>query len=370
GPSNPKASVKHIFSPPSKFKCLSSVTSHLKDAMTQLGGPSWKVKLGRRDSTTASRAAANANIPAPSMDLPALIKNFKDQGLDEEDLVVLSGAHTLGFAQCRTFRTRIYNDTNIDPAFASHLRTICPQVGGDSTLAPLDPTPSSFDVKYFTNLVSKKGLLHSDQALFNGGETDELVSKYNGDHEEFWEDFAESMIKMGDIKPLTGNRVKLGRRDSTTASRIAANANIPSPLMDLPALIKNFKDQGLNEKDLVVLSGAHTLGFAECRAFRNRIYNDTNIDPVFVSHLRTICPQVGGDSKLAPLDPTPSSFDVKYFSNLLGKKGLLSSDQALFNGGETDELVSKYSRNHEEFWEDFAKSMIKMGDIKPLTGKR
>ncbi|MFS7976652.1 putative peroxidase [Helianthus anomalus] len=108
--------------------------------------------------------------------------------------VVLSGAHTLGFAQCRTFRPHIYSDTNIDPAFASHLRTICPQVGGDSTLTPLDPTPSSFDEKYFTNLVSKKGLLNSDQALFSGGETLELVSKYSGSHEEFWEDFAESMI--------------------------------------------------------------------------------------------------------------------------------------------------------------------------------
>ncbi|KAJ0743295.1 putative peroxidase [Helianthus annuus] len=54
--------------------------------------------------------------------------------------------------------------------------------------------------------MSKKGLLNSDQALFNGGETAELVSKYNMNHEEFLEDFAKSMIKMGDIKPLTGNR--------------------------------------------------------------------------------------------------------------------------------------------------------------------
>ncbi|KAI3793357.1 hypothetical protein L1987_35974 [Smallanthus sonchifolius] len=186
--------------------CADILTVAARDSVVALGGPSWNVKLGRRDSTTASRAAADANIPSPFMDLPALIKNFKDQGLDEEDLVVLSGAHTLGFAQCRTFRDRIYRDTNIDPAFASHLRTICPQVGSESSLAPLDPTPSSFDVKYFTDLMSKKGLLRSDQALFNGGETDELVSKYNGDRNEFFEDFAESMIKMGDIKPLTGNR--------------------------------------------------------------------------------------------------------------------------------------------------------------------
>ncbi|MFS7976653.1 putative peroxidase [Helianthus anomalus] len=186
--------------------CADILAVAARDSVVALGGPSWKVRLGRRDSTTASQSAANANIPTPSMDLPALINNFEDQGLDEEDLVVLSGAHTLGFAQCQNFRDRIYNETNIDPAFASHLQTICPQVGGDSRLAPLDPTPNSFDVKYFSNLVSKKGLLSSDQALLDGGETAELVLKYSRDTEEFWEDFAESMIKMGDIKPLTGNR--------------------------------------------------------------------------------------------------------------------------------------------------------------------
>ncbi|KAJ0743298.1 putative peroxidase [Helianthus annuus] len=186
--------------------CADILAVAARDSVVALGGPSWKVKLGRRDSTTASRTAANANLPSPFMDLPALIKNFKDQGLDKEDLVVLSGAHTLGFAQCFTFRDRIHNETNIHPAFASHLRTICPQVGANSRLAPLDSTPGSFDMKYFTNLVSKKGILRSDQALFDGGVTNELVSKYSRNQKEFWADFAKSMVKMGDIKPLTGNR--------------------------------------------------------------------------------------------------------------------------------------------------------------------
>ncbi|XP_076922184.1 cationic peroxidase 1-like [Bidens hawaiensis] len=186
--------------------CADILTVAARDSVVALGGPWWKVKLGRRDSTTASRTAANNDLPAPFMDLTALLKNFKKQGLDENDLVVLSGAHTLGSAQCFTFRDRIHNETNIHPAFASHLRTICPQVGADSRLAPLDPTPNSFDAKYFTNLVSKKGLLSSDQALLSGGVTDELVSKYSRKQKEFYKEFARSMIKMGDIKPLTGNR--------------------------------------------------------------------------------------------------------------------------------------------------------------------
>nr|GEY86348.1 heme peroxidase [Tanacetum cinerariifolium] len=169
--------------------------------------PSWKVPLGRKDSTTASRATANANLPSSLMDLPALIKNFKDQGLGEDDLIVLSGAHTLGFTKCDAFRDHTYNDTNIDPGFAGHLRTICPQVGGDSNLAPFDPTPSSFDTKYFQNLMRKRGVLKSDQALFNNGKSGKLVSEYK-DQTKFFEDFAKSMIKMGKINLLMGNRVR------------------------------------------------------------------------------------------------------------------------------------------------------------------
>jgi len=58
----------------------------------QLGGPSWEVGLGRRDSTTASRSDANNSIPGPSLSLTALTNNFANQGLSVTDLVALSGA--------------------------------------------------------------------------------------------------------------------------------------------------------------------------------------------------------------------------------------------------------------------------------------
>ena len=75
------------------------------------------------------------------------------------------------------------------------------------------------------------------------------------------------------------------------------------------------------------------------------------------------------DKKLAPLDlVTPNSFDNNYFKNLIQKKGLLQSDQVLFNGGSTDNIVSEYSKNPATFKSDFAAAMIKMGDVTPLTG--
>jgi len=73
-------------------------------------------------------------------------------------------------------------------------------------LAPLDlQTPTSFDNNYFKNLVQNKGLLHSDQQLFNGGSTNSIVSGYSTNPSSFSSDFATAMIKMGDISPLTGS---------------------------------------------------------------------------------------------------------------------------------------------------------------------
>ncbi|XP_062167425.1 peroxidase 2-like [Alnus glutinosa] len=186
--------------------CADILAVAARDSVVALGGPAWEVQLGRRDSTTASRTIANADLPLSNMNLPELIDNFKKQGLDETDLVVLSGGHTLGFARCLTFRDRIYKETNIDGAFAEKLKSTCPKNpnDGDSNLASFDPTPAYFDTAYFNNLVQQKGLLHSDQALFSGGLTDPLVNKYSSYPIAFWQDFAKSMVKMGNIKPLTG----------------------------------------------------------------------------------------------------------------------------------------------------------------------
>ncbi|XP_039066800.1 cationic peroxidase 1-like [Hibiscus syriacus] len=200
-----KAEVDKICGRP-VVSCADIVAVAARDSVVALGGPSWKVLLGRRDSTTASRTQADADLPAPFMDLPALINNFKNQGLNERDLVALSGGHTIGFAQCFTFRNRIYNATNIDPLFAENRRATCPRTGGDTNLAPIDRTPARFDNAYFNNLVKQRGLLISDQALFSGGSTDDLVNTYRLYPHVFWNDFAKSMIKMGNLKPLIGNQ--------------------------------------------------------------------------------------------------------------------------------------------------------------------
>ncbi|PKA56175.1 Cationic peroxidase 1 [Apostasia shenzhenica] len=187
--------------------CADILAVAARDSVVALGGPSWMVKLGRRDSTTASLSEANSDIPSPASDLSALISSFSKKGLSTSDMVTLAGAHTIGQARCTTFRTRIYNETNINSAFAASLKSNCPSTGGDDNLSPLDlQTPTVFDNNYYNNLANQKGLLHSDQQLFNGGSTDSQVNSYTTDAGKFSGDFTAAIVKMGDVSPLTGTQ--------------------------------------------------------------------------------------------------------------------------------------------------------------------
>ncbi|KAL2896375.1 Peroxidase 4 [Bienertia sinuspersici] len=193
---------------PGIVSCADILAITARDSVVTLGGPSWDVKLGRRDARTASKTAADNNIPQPTFSLSALINSFQNQGLSTTDMVALSGGHTIGQARCTSFRTRIYNESNIDATFAKTRQANCPSTNntGDNNLAPLDlQTPASFDNNYYKNLVNQKGLLHSDQQLFSGGSTNALVQTYGSNPTRFTSDFVAAIIKMGDIKPLTGS---------------------------------------------------------------------------------------------------------------------------------------------------------------------
>ncbi|XP_077246371.1 lignin-forming anionic peroxidase-like [Tasmannia lanceolata] len=200
-----KSRVENIC--PGVVSCADILAVAARDASVAVGGPSWAVKLGRRDSTTASQSQATMDLPGLFDDLNTLISSFSRRGLNARDLVALSGAHTIGQAGCGTFRFRIYNGTNIDANFVSTRRRSCPSIGGDRNLAALDlVTPNSFDNNYYKNLIQRKGLLESDQVLFSGGSTNNIVTEYSNNRDSFYSDFAAAMVKMGDVgPPLTGS---------------------------------------------------------------------------------------------------------------------------------------------------------------------
>ncbi|XP_062233925.1 peroxidase P7-like [Phragmites australis] len=190
--------------------CADILALAARDGVNLLGGPTWSVPLGRKDSRTASQNAANSNLPGPGSSLATLISMFGNKNLNARDMTALSGAHTIGRSQCQFFRNRIYNERNINATFAALRQQTCPRSGGDSTLAPFDvQTPDGFDNAYYQNLVAQRGLLHSDQELFNGGSQDALVRQYSTNAAQFSTDFVTAMIKMGNLLPSSGTQTEV-----------------------------------------------------------------------------------------------------------------------------------------------------------------
>ncbi|KAF8406478.1 hypothetical protein HHK36_008566 [Tetracentron sinense] len=199
---------------PQIVSCADILALAARGSTVLSGGPYWELPLGRKDSKTASLSGSNNNIPAPNSTLPNLITFFNRQGLDEVDLVALSGSHTIGVARCVSFRQRLYNqngnnqpDETLERTYHYSLTSVCPQSGGDNNISPLDfASPAKFDNTYFKLILWGKGLLNSDEVLLTGnvGKTMELVKSYAKDEGLFFNQFAKSMVKMGYISPLTG----------------------------------------------------------------------------------------------------------------------------------------------------------------------
>ncbi|KAF8032777.1 hypothetical protein BT93_D1617 [Corymbia citriodora subsp. variegata] len=208
---------------PYTVSCADILAIVARDAVELRGGPRWEVWLGRRDSLKASFDGANKFIPAPNSSLEALIENFRQQGLDEGDLVALSGSHTMGKARCLSFRQGIYEESTERrydyfqryTTFYDTLRSICPETGSDNRLASLDyVTPFFFDNHYFLNILQGRGLLPSDNALINEDHEGVIlrhVWTYASDREAFFHAFANSVVKMGNINVLAGSEGEIRR---------------------------------------------------------------------------------------------------------------------------------------------------------------
>lgn len=199
---------------PHTVSCADIVSLAARGSTIISGGPSWELPLGRKDSRTASINVANKNIPPPNSTVQNLLTLFGRQGLNEVDLVALSGAHTIGVARCVSFKQRLYNqngnnlpDETLEKTYYTGLKNACPSSGGDNNISPLDfASPIKFDNTYFKLILLGKGLLTSDEVLLTGNakRVTELVKTFAIDEGIFFSQFAKSMVKMGNINPLSG----------------------------------------------------------------------------------------------------------------------------------------------------------------------
>ncbi|KAH7857437.1 hypothetical protein Vadar_012661 [Vaccinium darrowii] len=170
--------------------------------------------------------------------------------------------------------------------------------------------------------------------------------------------------------------VETGRRDGRVSNITEALNNLIPPTANISRLKAGFLQKGLSVKDLVVLSGGHTIGISHCSSFNNRLYNftgkgdtDPTLDPEYITRLKIAC-KPGDQNSIVEMDPgSVRTFDGDYFRIVDKRRGLFQSDAALLDDSETKTYVELQTSTHGyTFFNDFGVSMVNMGRLEVLTG--
>ncbi|CDO98877.1 unnamed protein product [Coffea canephora] len=177
---------------PNTVSCADIIAFAARDGVSRAGGIHYAVPSGRRDGTISRASEAAENLPMATSNVTVLRENFARKRLSLEEMVTLSGAHSIGGSHCSNFVHRL-----ISPTAST----------GPNQVVSFDPTtPDRLDNHYYKNLEKHKGLLFSDQVLWTTPSTRKMV-KNNADHENLWaRKFAAAMVRMGSIELLTGTR--------------------------------------------------------------------------------------------------------------------------------------------------------------------
>ncbi|KAJ4982248.1 hypothetical protein NE237_033085 [Protea cynaroides] len=201
---------------PGVVSCADTIALVARDAVVTIGGPSWSVPTGRRDGLISNSTEAANNIPAPTSNFTTLVTKFANQGLNVKDLVLLSGAHTIGIAHCnQSFAARLYNftgngsgqDPSLDSEYAVKLKAKCQTPLDNTTIFEMDPGSfRTFDLDYYKLVLKRRGLFVSDAALItNSTSRSQIIGLAQGTVSNFYTEFAKSMVKMGKIGVKTGS---------------------------------------------------------------------------------------------------------------------------------------------------------------------
>nr|CAB3464035.1 unnamed protein product [Digitaria exilis] len=206
---------------PGVVSCADILAFAARDSVVLTGGIGYQVPSGRRDGLV-SLANNTVDLPPPFFNATQLVQNFANKNLTLEDMVVLSGAHTLGVSHCSSFAQspladRLYNfsgtggaDPSLSAAYAFLLKSICPSNSSQffpNTTTSMDIiSPTKFDNKYYVGVQNSLGLFKSDAALMTNATMAALVDSFVRNEMTWKKKFAKAMVKMGNIQVLTGTQ--------------------------------------------------------------------------------------------------------------------------------------------------------------------
>ncbi|URE47849.1 Peroxidase [Musa troglodytarum] len=349
---------------PGTVSCADILALAARDGVALLGGPSWTVALGRRDATTASQSAANSNLPGPGSSLSQLIAAFAAKGLNARDMTALSGAHTIGQARCGCDASVLLDDTatfNGEKNAGPNANSLRGFEVIDTIKAEVElQCPGTVSCADILALAARDGValgcdasvLLDDTATFNG-------EKNAGPNANSLRGFEVIDTIKAEVELQCPGTVSCADILALAARDGVALGCDASVLLDDTATFTGEKNAPPNANSLRGFEVIDTIK-AEVELACPRTVSCADILALAARD---------GPNNLAPLDvQTPNTFDNAYYRNLIAKRGLLHSDQELFNNGTLDALVRQYSTNAGAFAADFAAAMVRMGNISPLTG--
>ncbi|KAK7252398.1 hypothetical protein RIF29_36312 [Crotalaria pallida] len=201
---------------PQTVSCADTIAFATNEALILGGMPRQRVLSGRRDSLVSlASVVEDNNLPAFTWSLEKMIDTFKKKGFNEEEMVILLGAHSVGTVHCDFFLGRAYGyrdtkkpDPTLTPEVVDEMKKVCVDAGTPKYRNPpmnFDETPTVLDNLFFKNMVEKnKTLLETDAYLLNDARTLPTVKQMAADQELFHKRFAEAINKLGTLNVLTG----------------------------------------------------------------------------------------------------------------------------------------------------------------------
>ncbi|VFQ81814.1 unnamed protein product [Cuscuta campestris] len=176
--------------------------------------------------------------------------------------------------------------------------------------------------------------------------------------------------------------VETGRRDGGVSNLTLAD-DMPDIDDSIQTLKDKFLNKGLSNKDLVLLSAAHTIGTTACFFMTKRLYSfspngggsDPAINPSFLDELKAKCPENGDVNVRLPIDHgSGQTFDTQILQNIRTGFTVLQSDARLYEDSSTRNVVDSYFGFlpflGPSFETEFGNAMVKMGRIGVLTGSQ
>jgi len=168
-------------------------------AIEVAGGPVIPMRYGRKDGAGPDACAPEGNLPAAAGPFPDgsptpgahLKRVFYRMGLNDQDIVALSGAHTLG--RSRPERS------GFGVSETKYTRAGPGKPGGQSwTVEWL-----KFDNSYFVEVKTKRDedllVLPTDAALFEDDDFRPYAEKYAADQDAFFADYVTSHLKLSEL---------------------------------------------------------------------------------------------------------------------------------------------------------------------------